>query len=284
MKRFLLIGLLLGPAFLPAGAVDYASDPSESTWTFEQGENGCVLSQSIPRYGEVRFTVETDRDLQLEVRPVRPLAGPGQGRLSVHPPAWRHDLSRRDLGVVPLLAGEVLTVLGRERALEVYYALETGHEVRLVHPASGKDSEPVQVTLSPSRFRQVLPDFRPCLQRPARLDFPVIHHGRVMFDFDEAGLRDTARPTLEEVRKRLQDNPGTRLVLGGHADEKGPEDYNQTLSLERAESVRDWMERRGISPGRLEVRAFGESWPLDTDSDEEARARNRRVDLWWTLP
>ncbi|MBK1690928.1 MotY family protein [Ectothiorhodospira mobilis] len=282
MKRFLLIGMLLGLASAPCGAVDYTPRLSETLWSFEQEGDDCVLRQSIPRYGEVRFTVGKDRDLQLEVHPVRPLAAPGKGRMAVHPPAWRHDLSRRDLGVVPLLAGEVLTVLGRERALEVFYALETGHEVRLEHAAGG--NEAVRITLSPSRFRQVLADFRPCLDRPARIDFPVIRHWRVQFDFDEARLRETARPTLEQALQRLRENPRTRLVLGGHADAQGEMDYNRDLSRERAAAVRDWLADQGVDPGRMEMRVFGESWPLEAASEEEAWARSRRVDLWWTLP
>ncbi|SFM61905.1 Outer membrane protein OmpA [Ectothiorhodospira mobilis] len=287
MKRFLLIGMLLGLAAGPLGAVEYAAQLSEGGWSFRHDGEVCELRQSIPRYGEVRFSAERDRDLQLEVRPVHPLAAPGKGRMAMHPPVWRHDLSRRDLGVVPLLAGEVLTVLGRERALEVFYALETGHEVRLEHVGSA--GEPVRVTLSPAGFRQVLADFRPCLDRPARLDFPVIRHWRVQFDFDEDRLRETARPTLERVLQRLRENPRTRLVLGGHADPQGERDYNRELSRGRAQSVRDWLAQRGIDPGRMEVRAFGESWPLEADSEEEASeeevwARSRRVDLWWTLP
>lgn len=282
MKRFLLIGMFLGLVAGPLGAVEYAAQLSEGAWSFAHDGDVCELRQSIPRYGVVRFTVERDRDLQLEVHPMRPLATAGKGRMAAQPPLWRHDLSRRDLGVVPLLAGEVLTVLGRERALQVFYALETGHEVRLEHAAEG--GEPVRVILSPAGFRQVLADFRPCLDRPARLDFPVIRHWQVPFDFDEARLRETARPILERVLQRLQENPRTRVVLGGHADAQGERDYNRELSRVRAQSVRDWLVQRGIAPERTEVRAFGESWPLEADSEEEAWARSRRVDLWWTLP
>lgn len=99
----------------------------------------------------------------------------------------------------------------------------------------------------------------------------------VNFGFDSADLNAIARQNVEYNAELLQQNPQLRVVLEGHADERGTVEYNLALGAERARSVRDVLVSLGISPSRLETVSYGEEVPLDPAHDEAAWAKNRRV-------
>lgn len=101
----------------------------------------------------------------------------------------------------------------------------------------------------------------------------------VLFDFDSDELRPEAAETLDEAVQRI---PTERaIVVTGHTDSVGSRSYNQDLSRRRAETVAAALLERQPDL-QLEIRAAGESEPLveeGGENDEEARARNRRVEL-----
>jgi len=101
----------------------------------------------------------------------------------------------------------------------------------------------------------------------------------VHFEFDGAALTLDSMAVLDRVVRSLQDWPDLRVEVGGHTDAAGPEEYNLSLSIKRAESVRDYFVSQGIDPGRLVVRGYGESQPIAGNSTEEGRAKNRRSEL-----
>ncbi len=101
----------------------------------------------------------------------------------------------------------------------------------------------------------------------------------VHFDFDKAGIRSDSVATLREAANTLKENPSVHVVIEGHSDSQGTEDYNQRLSLRRAESVKDYLVKLGVAADRLTVRGKGESQPVASNDTEEGRAENRRVEL-----
>ncbi|MCG5514603.1 MULTISPECIES: OmpA family protein [unclassified Ectothiorhodospira] len=278
--RVLALLLILAPTSL--GAVEYASRLAEARWTVSTGGTLCELAQEIPRYGTVRFQARPGQPLQFTVEIRTPLPGPDVGHISLRPPQWRHDLSPQALEAVSLAASDILLMLQRDRALELYYALEAGHEVILTHPDAGRGADNVRVVISPVRFREVLADFRACQGDRIYLDFVSLREWRVHFDFDESKIREEDQSTLDQVVRHLTTQPDTRVVVGGHADEQGSPQYNEALSLRRAQAVQRLLRQEGVAADRIEIRAFGETWPLEPASSEAAWALNRRVDIWLT--
>jgi outer membrane protein OmpA-like peptidoglycan-associated protein len=101
----------------------------------------------------------------------------------------------------------------------------------------------------------------------------------VNFDFDKAEIRPDAQPVLDEAIRILKRAKTVRVIAEGHTDSVGSDQYNEKLSLRRAEAVRDYLVAGGIDPARVEVKGFGESQPVASNETDDGRAQNRRVEL-----
>lgn len=100
----------------------------------------------------------------------------------------------------------------------------------------------------------------------------------VQFAFDSAALDATAQGILREAASMLRNQSGT-IYVDGHTCDIGSEQYNQRLSERRANSVRNFLIEQGIPANRLIARGFGETHPKYSNSTEEGRRLNRRVEL-----
>lgn len=101
------------------------------------------------------------------------------------------------------------------------------------------------------------------------------------FEYDSATLTTQAKAVLDEkVAPALRDNPGVKLKIVGHTDDRGSEAYNQGLSERRAQSVANYLFTRGIVRNRLSTAGKGESDPVAPNSVEAGRAANRRVEMF----
>jgi OmpA-OmpF porin, OOP family len=102
----------------------------------------------------------------------------------------------------------------------------------------------------------------------------------IQFDFDKAEVKPDSAPTLREIVKLLQEQPGLRLVVTGHTDGKGAFDYNLDLSQRRARAVVEVLVKsHGVAAERLLPFGAGMAAPLASNEDEAGRAKNRRVEL-----
>lgn len=102
----------------------------------------------------------------------------------------------------------------------------------------------------------------------------------ILFDFDKDVIKPESKPTLDEIAKLLTDNPGLKLQIVGHTDNKGTPEYNLNLSKRRAASVVAALTGQyGIAADRLTSEGMGATQPVDTNDTEEGRAKNRRVEL-----
>lgn len=101
----------------------------------------------------------------------------------------------------------------------------------------------------------------------------------VHFDTESATLDAAARQRLDDVAAVLSRNPDVEIEIAGHADSRGPDAYNQQLSVRRAESARDYLAQQGIDVARMTARGYGESQPIASNDTAAGQAKNRRVEL-----
>ncbi len=100
---------------------------------------------------------------------------------------------------------------------------------------------------------------------------------RVFFDFDKYSLRAKARQTLERQATLFKNNPGVKMILQGHADERGTRDYNLALGERRASAAKNYLVALGINPNRITIISYGKERPAVAGSNEAAWSQNRRA-------
>lgn len=107
----------------------------------------------------------------------------------------------------------------------------------------------------------------------------VMTLGDVLFDIDEAELKPAGEQTVQKLSDFMQEFGNYRVRVEGYTDSIGEADYNQALSLRRAESVRDELLADGIAPDRVEVEGLGEQYPKASNQTAAGRQENRRVEI-----
>jgi outer membrane protein OmpA-like peptidoglycan-associated protein len=102
----------------------------------------------------------------------------------------------------------------------------------------------------------------------------------ISFDTGRADIKPRLRPILDQFASGLSSQPNTEVRIIGHTDSTGPDTLNDRLSVERAESARQYLGARGVDPGRVVIAGRGEREPIADNSSEAGRARNRRVEIF----
>jgi outer membrane protein OmpA-like peptidoglycan-associated protein len=101
----------------------------------------------------------------------------------------------------------------------------------------------------------------------------------VLFDTAKFTLRPEAREKLAKVAGIVAGHPGLRLAVEGHTDSVGGDDYNQQLSEDRGQSVRDYLVQQGIAGTSVSSKGFGKTQPVASNETASGRQQNRRVEL-----
>lgn len=114
----------------------------------------------------------------------------------------------------------------------------------------------------------------------ARIDAIQKVRQRIHFEFDRSRITDQAAQRLRQKAQVLRQNPEMRLVIEGHCDERGSNEYNMALGQRRAQSARDYLLDLGV-PEEVIARtvSYGEERPLVDRDTEEAYAQNRRAEF-----
>jgi outer membrane protein OmpA-like peptidoglycan-associated protein len=102
----------------------------------------------------------------------------------------------------------------------------------------------------------------------------------VTFDTSSYAIKPSFAPVLDQLAQTLQQNPEVVAAVIGHTDSTGSLQYNQTLSVNRAQSVTGYLAQRGIAPQRLSATGMGPNQPIADNNTEAGRAANRRVEIY----
>lgn len=101
----------------------------------------------------------------------------------------------------------------------------------------------------------------------------------VYFDFDRSDITANSKRALDKLVQIFKEYPETNLLVEGHTDDKGAEDYNMALSERRAQAVGNYLRAQGISATRLTISWYGEGQPKVVNTTDVTRAENRRVEF-----
>ena len=103
----------------------------------------------------------------------------------------------------------------------------------------------------------------------------------INFDFDSAKIRSDSYPLLDEFGKALKHGLNdASIIIAGHTDNIGSNEYNQELSEERAKSVKNYLlNHHGIDSKRITIKGYGETKPIASNDTDDGRLKNRRVEF-----
>jgi outer membrane protein OmpA-like peptidoglycan-associated protein len=101
----------------------------------------------------------------------------------------------------------------------------------------------------------------------------------VLFDTGQATLKPGADRALDRLAQFLKDSPNSAVLIEGHTDSVGSDDYNMALSQRRAQSVADALSSRGISSNRVQTKGLGKAYPVASNDTQAGRQQNRRVEI-----
>lgn len=145
---------------------------------------------------------------------------------------------------------------------EFFAALMKMERKLIVHAGTGQ---------SPATLATTGPVETPAPKRP--LSFAVF------FDFDSTAVLPDSAEALSAVIDAMKGGSSVRIIVGGHADRAGPDNYNMALSRKRAEAVQKALLDQGATAGKIAISAHGESRPRIATPDGAREARNRRVEI-----
>jgi len=107
----------------------------------------------------------------------------------------------------------------------------------------------------------------------------VITLGDVLFDTGKSTLKAGAHTTVDKLASALKDSPDRKVVIEGHTDSVGSDEFNQELSQRRAQAVQAALMERGVNSAQISAYGKGETFPVASNENSAGRQQNRRVEL-----
>jgi len=107
----------------------------------------------------------------------------------------------------------------------------------------------------------------------------ITFNSNILFAVDSSELNSAAQQNLNDLAGSLGDYENTNILIAGHTDSTGPEEYNQSLSERRAGAAAVYLANQGIAQPRLEIVGHGEMKPIASNDTDVGRQQNRRVEV-----
>ncbi len=108
---------------------------------------------------------------------------------------------------------------------------------------------------------------------------PDYNFENILFEFNSAVLKTSSFAILDKAVAEMKKDPSVKFVLNGHSSAEGSDAHNMSLSIDRANSVKSYLVNAGFSADNFSIKGFGESKPFSSNTSEEGRSLNRRVEI-----
>jgi outer membrane protein OmpA-like peptidoglycan-associated protein len=111
------------------------------------------------------------------------------------------------------------------------------------------------------------------------VDGSILRMNNLLFELGQAEILESSYDELNSLAQMLHNNLKMKIQLEGHTDYRGNPDRNMKLSEDRVLAVREYLISKNLKKGRIKYKAYGGSHPITTENTEEARLKNRRVEV-----
>lgn len=115
------------------------------------------------------------------------------------------------------------------------------------------------------------------IHKPGEEGIIINFNSGVLFDFNKSDLTPASIKSVDELSAILKKYPDTNVLIEGHTDDKGSDEYNQSLSERRAAAVSRYLNDKNIDRSRLKTVGYGEKQPVASNESDQGRSQNRRV-------
>lgn len=284
LSNFSRVLLLMFFVSMPAHANTrvYEAPLTSAAWDFAS-EAGlqCRLYQDIPDYGKAEFTGKVgkvqDMNFSLTVERNQPTKY-GVATIKSIAPVWRQDLSSRELGQTTVSPEVTPVRVKNAEAWRLLTELEQGMSPAFYYDGWIDGEDQVVVSLSPIGFFSVYKKFVNCIAGMSPFSSEDVANSLIYFQSGKSAFTEEARSRLKKISTYLQENGEQQLVLvQGHADSQGDHSFNDTLSRNRAEAVKQFLVQGGVDKAKIQTRSYGEREPVESNVTDEGRLKNRRV-------
>lgn len=281
MKIFMMLLSLLWTGLVCGSELRrYQAAIDASKWHSDGTRLICRLTHDVPLFGRGEFSSRAHRDQNVTFD----LIGRYQASqmpavdLRILPAMWQPGLPSQKVKTVPQ-QGEISFLT--DTAWRMLSALETGKVPAIFFHDANIPEEEIQVSLLSVNFIKEYGAFRDCMAQLLNYNFGDIERSDLFFEFDKFNFTEETLERLEQIRTYLTLDPELDSVwIYGYADSKGGRTYNQKLSENRANAVRDYfIDQIGVAPDAVHVMAKGETKPFENNVTAEGRSYNRRVTI-----
>jgi outer membrane protein OmpA-like peptidoglycan-associated protein len=165
----------------------------------------------------------------------------------------------------------------------ILYTLRSGETILFKSTSEGQGELTEDATAE--QKKQIVSDMKNSIPTNSAMsvrevaDGIILNLGNILFDFNKFTLRKGFEDKLSKVAEVLQKYPSIDITVSGYTDNVGEEEYNKTLSENRAKTVAEFLTHSGISPSRISYSGYGSDNPVSAGNSEEGRSLNRRVEI-----
>jgi len=269
---------------MPAHAATkiYGASLTSAIWNFaSEPSSQCRLSQDIPYYGKAEFTSLPGKgrkiDFSLTVRRNQAMKD-GVASIKSIAPVWRKGAAQLELGQTTVSPGVTPITVKNAEAWQLLSVLEEGMSPAFYYDdwIGGKDQ--VVVSLSPLHFISHYEKFINCIAGSPPFNTELATNSIIYFQSGESTFTKEARTRLKKISRYLQENSEQQLiVVQGHTDSQGEYRFNDRLSRNRAEAVKQFLVHDGVDRAKIQTLSHGEREPVESNVTNEGRLKNRRV-------
>jgi len=274
--RHLLLSVLLLTA--PVWGMTFQDRLESAEWKVEGDIFACRLVQPVPRFGSGGFLKRAGEATVFELRTTGPWLAAGSASLQAAAAPWRPGLGDVNLGTVQLVAGDQPLSSSAQQALRLLSGLREGRTPLV----TGRDglAQRVEVRLLPMRFDKAYQEFEACTRKLLAVNFEQIRHSQINFPDGGDALDDVAKAKLDIIDGYLKADPTVNhVIVSGYSDNRGTRLDNRQESRLRAIAVMEYLKAKGFAADQIELRFFGEQYPVAPNNSKTNRALNRRVTL-----
>ncbi|KAF1061051.1 MAG: Photosystem I P700 chlorophyll a apoprotein A2 [Pseudomonas citronellolis] len=273
-RLLLLLGLC---ASLPAWGLTFQTRLENAQWTVDGDQFECRLSQAIAGFGVGEFVWRAGEQPTFRLKPQQPWLGRGSATLLAAAAPWRPAQGDINLGAVSVGEGDVPFNSNQQQAGRLLSGMLEGRSPEIRHRTL--TGENLLVRLLPTHFADGYSKLQACSAKMLPVNFDQVSQTQIAFG-SGTELDALGRAKLDIILQYLKADPTVNhLEVDGHSDNSGNRLANRESSRRRALAVEEYLKANGVPEEQMDVRFYGERYPLAPNNSPTNRAKNRRVTL-----